>query len=147
MQEEEWARAGRRQGRGGRKVFSGPAGDPPDVAQTPTFLTSNCGLTCSDRWWTCPQSTQPYTAMLQQVPQPAKYEMWTKHISNPPLPLTSTPAGIQAEIQSHCLHWSMFNSVEPGFMFLVLGSAREMILTMNGLTNDPYVLPFLVSNM
>ena len=64
QQQQEW---------GGRKVFSGPCGDPPDVAQTPTFLTSNCGLTCSDRWWTCPQSTPPYTAM-QKVQSYSKYD-------------------------------------------------------------------------
>ena len=93
-------------------------GDPPDVAQTPTFLTSNCGLTCSDRWRTCPQSTPPYTA----VPR----TMMRANVNERTSP---APPGIQAEIQSHCLHWSMFNSVEPGFMFLLLASAGEMILS------------------
>ena len=77
----------RRSGLGRRKVFSRPCGGPksmlwpPDVAQTPTFLTSNCGLTCSDRWSTCPQSLLSYPAV--QVESIEKYDGRTYQTSPP----------------------------------------------------------------
>ena len=110
--------------RSGRKVFSRPCGGPksmlwpPDVAQTPTFLTSNCGLTCSDRWSTCPQSLLSYPAV--QVESIEKYDGRECERTYQTSLLTTSTAGHSGWDSKSLLalvQWSLLNSVESGFMF------------------------------